>query len=77
MTRGRLDTPLGIKLSADTAARARAAVAGLRGSEHAIEGGLSGLIEQALQRELRRLERAHNGGERFPDVERLPKGPGV
>ncbi|MCL2542307.1 MAG: hypothetical protein FWE71_07610 [Nocardioidaceae bacterium] len=77
MTRSRLDTPLGIKLSAETAARARALVAGLRGTPEALDGGLSGLIEQALERELRRLERAHNGGQRFPDVERLPKGPGV
>lgn len=74
----RADTvSVGILIDRATRDRARAAIAALRGTDHAIDGGMSGLIETLLAREVKRLERAHNGGQPFPDVDRLPAGPGI
>lgn len=68
---------VGLSIDRGTRDRARAAVAALRGTEDSIDGGLSGLVERLLDREVTRLERKHNGGEPFPGVERLPTGPGI
>lgn len=73
----KLDAQIGVNVTAETRARARAAVAALRGTEAAIDGGLSGLVEQALAREVKRLERAHNDGQPFDQVHGLTRGPGV
>lgn len=69
-----LKAQVAVNVEVDVRARARAAVAALRGTEHAIAGGMSGLVNQALIREARRLERAHHGGEPFPQVDGLTPG---
>lgn len=75
MTRTNLTAALNVNVEPQVRARAKAAVAALRGSEDAVDGGLSGLVNAALAHELRRLEREHNGGRPFPVVERLHRGP--
>lgn len=71
------DAQLGVNVTVETRDRARAAVAALRGTDAAVAGGLSGLVEQALLREVKRLERLHNGGVPFDQVDGLTRGPGV
>jgi len=68
---------VGISIDRLTRDRARAAVAALRGTDAAIDGGLSGMVERLLAREVSRLERKHNDGQPFPDVDRLTTGPGI
>lgn len=77
MTRGRAMEDLSVRIDADVKARARGAVFALRGTEQAIDGGVSGLVERLLSRELGRLEKRHNAGEPFPLVDQLPRGPGI
>lgn len=73
----RFDSPVSLNLERHVLTRARAAVAGLRGSESAIDGGLSGLINDALVVRLDELERDHNGGLPFAIVDRLKRGKSV
>lgn len=74
----RLTAKLGVVVEPDVYGRARAAVFHLRGTEHAIAGGLSGLVNTALQHELERLEQEHVGnGGHFPEAGYLPPGPAI
>ncbi len=70
----RFNSSLSANVESSTLARARAAVAGLRGTEHAIEGGMSGLVNEGLLQVVEQLEATHNNGEPFPDVDRLRRG---
>lgn len=65
---------LSVRIDKDVKSRARAAAAALRG-DAAVAGGVSGIVERLLLREVTRLEKAHNAGDRFPAVDRLPRGP--
>lgn len=77
MSTSRFTTALSVNIEPDVLARARAAVAALRGTDDAVDGGLSGLVNAALKDALDRLEQVHNGGAPFPVVERLKRGPGL
>lgn len=70
----RFDSPVSLNIERDVLTRARAAVAGLRGSELAIDGGLSGLVNDALVSRLEEIERLHNDGRPFAMVDRLKRG---
>ena len=70
-------TALSVNVEPEVLSRARAAVAALRGTDHAVDGGLSGLVNAALKDALDRLEALHNGGDPFPEVRRLKRGPGL
>lgn len=60
-------------ISRDVIEEARGAVEALLGTEHRISLNL--LAENALRRELKRLSKAHNGGEPFsPPMRDLPVG---
>jgi heptaprenylglyceryl phosphate synthase len=72
-----LDSPFSTNIEGDTLARARATVAALRGTDRAIVGGMSGLVNDALRAEIERLEAEHNAGIPFPDVARLKRGKAI
>ena len=75
VSRTQLRAPLAVNIDPQVRERARAAIAGLRGTEDSIDGGMSGLVNAALAHELRRLEVEHNDGKPFPNVDRLHRGP--